>query len=40
MTKCEDNTVPQVKFEFKHIEELSNVQKDEMCGELTYPSMI
>ena len=33
-SKCEDASVPQVKYDFKAIDALTDVNKDEMCGEL------
>lgn len=35
ISQCEDNSVPSVKFDFKQIDQLADVAKDEMVGE--YP---
>lgn len=31
-SQCDDDSVPQVKFNFKGIDELGELQKDEMTG--------
>ena len=31
-SQCEDASVPQIKFDFKPIDSLTSVEKDEMCG--------
>lgn len=34
MQQCDDESVPQVKYNFKRVDELGDLAKDELCGEL------